>query len=398
MTMSGTFDDGRTVRIRNWMETQVASGRLAGLAVQVMHRGEVRFSEVHGMRDTEHALPVANDTIWRIFSMTKPIVSLAALMLYEEGYFQFDQPVSDFLPGFGSAGVWAGAGRSLDDRVPLKRPVTVHDLLTHQSGLVYADATGNALEQEYVLNGLDFNLPGDTLAAAVARLNSLPLLFQPGERWVYGWSTDVLGRLIEVVADKSLGAFLRERVFEPLNMVDTGFSLSCAQMDRLAACYGPGENGLVRIAPSNDLAFCAPVLFESGGSGLLSTMSDYQRFASMLLNGGVLDGTRLIGRKTFQLMVSNQIEGDLAMKGLRHFSETSFEGIGFGLGVSVMLDPVRAKILGSTGEFSWGGKASTAFWVDRAEEMTVSLMTQLIPSNRYNFRRELRVLCYQALT
>jgi CubicO group peptidase (beta-lactamase class C family) len=273
--------------------------------------------------------------------------------------------------------------------------VTIHDLLTHQAGIVYGDPVGNTLEQALSAAGLDFDRSFATMAEAVDALAGFPLAFHPGERWFYGLSTDVLGHLIEVISGQTLGAFLKARIFDPLGMVDTGFSVPEHKASRLATLYDHSTTGFTRSA--NQDRCVAPVTLESGGGGLVSTMADYQRFATMLLGRGAFDGGVLLGRKTFDLMMSNHMGGDLASRGQAHFSETTFEGIGFGLGVSVMLDPARAKIVGSPGEFAWGGMASTAFWVDPVEEMTVILMTQLIPSSAYTLRRQLRVLSYQAL-
>jgi CubicO group peptidase (beta-lactamase class C family) len=394
------FDTARLERIDSWMRGHVAAQRLPGLAVQIARPGgEVVFSRCHGFADAGTQRPIEPDTIYRIYSMTKPVTSLAALMLYEEGRFQLDQPVADFIPSLAGLRVWAGPGSPLDATVPLARPVTVHDLMTHQAGFVYGTSHGNALEQAYDAEGLDFDRPGDTVAAAVARLARLPLLFQPGARWFYGLSTDVLGHLVEVVSGQTLGAFFRERILAPLGMADTTFALPGDHLPRLATLYAPASasGGLKPIATPFGVDPRQPVTAECGGAGLYSTMDDYQRFASMLLARGAVGAGRLLGRKTFDMMVTNQMGGDLASRGQAHFTETTMEGIGFGLGVSVMLDPVRAKVLGSPGEFSWGGMASTTFFVDPVEQFTVILMTQLVPSSTYTLRRQLRVLTYQAL-
>jgi len=386
------FDPDRLARISAWMQAHVDEGRLAGLSVQISRKGQVAYVQHRGLRDIAGGKEVCTDTVWRIYSMTKPVTTLAALMLYEQGAFQLDQPVSDFLPGFGAAGVWCGEGHPLEDTEPLHRPVTIHDLMTHQAGLVYGDVQGDALERACCAEGLDFDWPGDTMAAAVARLTALPLAFQPGARWFYGLSTDVLGHLIEVISGQPLSAFLKKQIFDPLCMQDTGFAVSPAQAGRMATLYDVDLNNVSgKYDPEG------AVTLESGGGGLVTTLGDYQRFADMMLARGCYAGGHLLGRKTFDLMVSNHMGGDLATRGQTHFSETTLQGIGFGLGVSVMLDPNRAQILGSPGEFAWGGMASTAFWVDPVEEMTVILMTQLVPSSHYTLRRQLRVLSYQAL-
>lgn len=389
------FNPQRLRRISKWMETHVREGRLSGLAVQIARRGEIAFSERTGYSDSASGQLVAPDTIWRIYSMTKPVTSLALLMLYEEGAFQLDQPIADFLPAFGAPRVWKGSGHALDATEPARRQITIHDLLTHQAGIVYGDPKGNALEQALSAAGLDFDRSFVTMAEAVDALAALPLAFHPGERWFYGLSTDVLGHLVEVISGQTLGEFLKVRIFDPLGMMDTGFSVSEEKARCLATLYDHTAVGFERSV--NQDRCLAPVTLESGGGGLVSTMADYQRFATMLLRRGAFDGGVLLGRKTFDLMVTNHMGGDLASRGQAHFSETTFEGIGFGLGVSVMLDPAQAKIVGSPGEFAWGGMASTAFWVDPVEEMTVILMTQLIPSSAYTLRRQLRVLSYQAL-
>lgn len=388
------FDPQRLRRISQWMEAHVREGRLSGLAVQIARRGEIAFSECAGYADTATRRPVAPDAIWRIYSMTKPVTSLALMMLYEEGAFQLDQPVANFLPAFSAPRVWKGPGHALDATEPARRPITIHDLLTHQAGIIYGDPQGNALEQALSAAGLDFDRSLVTMAEAVDALAGFPLAFHPGDRWFYGLSTDVLGHLVEVISGQTLGAFLKARIFDPLGMVDTGFSVPDGKVSRLATLHDHSVGG---FRPSANQDRClAPVTLESGGGGLVSTMADYQRFATMLLRRGAFHGGALLGRKTFDLMVTNHMGGDLASRGQAHFSETTFEGIGFGLGVSVMLDPARAKIVGSPGEFAWGGMASTAFWVDPVEDMTVILMTQLIPSSAYTLRRQLRVLSYQA--
>lgn len=389
------FDRTRLSRIGSWMQDHVDAGRLAGLAVQVTRRGEVAFSERAGLQDVENEIAVRPDALWRIYSMTKPVTSLAAMMLYEDGAFQLDQPVADFLPDFANLRVWKGDDHALSATETLTRPVTIHDLLTHQSGLVYDDPQGNELERALSKAGLGFDKDIPTLADAVARLTEYPLAFQPGARWFYGLSTDVLGALIETISGMSLGAFFQTRIFDPLGMEDTGFDVPPNQAQRLAVLYQHADGGFEKAPHQNRWA--RPVTLQSGGAGLVSSMADYQRFADMLLQRGAYAGGHMLGRKTFDLMVANHMGGDLASRGQAHFSETTMEGIGFGLGMSVMLDPARAKIIGSPGEFAWGGWASTAFWVDPVEDMTVILMTQLAPSSAHALRRQLRVLSYQAL-
>ena len=247
---------------------------------------------------------------------------------------------------------------------------------------------------------MNFN-PGTgtgTVADAVARLARLPLLCHPGTAWNYGVSLDVLGRLVEVIADQSLDRFLAERIFQPLGMLDTCFQVPPDKLDRFAALYGPTPQGGIELKESPaQSAFAQNVTLFSGGGGLMSTAGDYFRFTEMLRLKGEFNGVRLLGRKTVDYMTRNHLPGDLADMGQASFSETSYEGVGFGLGFSVMLDPAKAQVMGTPGEYGWGGMASTAFWVDPGEDMTVIFLTQLSPSSTYPLRRELRVLTYQAL-
>ncbi|MBI1418641.1 MAG: serine hydrolase [Limimaricola sp.] len=393
--MRSEIDETRLGRIAAWMDRQVDTGRLAGLAVQIAHRGDICFSERRGQRDIGANLPVTDDTLWRLYSMTKPVTCLAALMLYEEGAFRLEQPVADFLPGFGQAGVWAGGDAPPEQAVPLARPVTMHDLFTHQSGLGYPNAEGRPIDRLWASAAPFRTAPGWTMADAVAEMARLPLWYQPGQHWYYGYSHDVLGRVIEVITGQTLGAVMQDRIFAPLGMTETAFSFTPAQAPRMAACYGHGAEGLHQVAPADDPAYRAPVTLEKGGAGLVSTMGDYQRFASMMAAGGVHEGQRLIGRKTHEMMVMNQIGGDFASRGPAHVGDRP--GTGYGLGVGVLVDPAAAQSPASPGRYGWSGYASTDFWVDPVEEITVLLMTQMVPSGTFPLWRELEVAVSQAL-
>jgi CubicO group peptidase (beta-lactamase class C family) len=322
--------------------------------------------------------------------------------------FQLDDPVSRFLPEFAELRVWED-GTPLAYRTTFPdREMNIRDLLTHTSGLTYGFMGRHPVDVLYRRRGVEGRSvlapsegpPSVDLAEMVAKLAQLPLLFSPGSRWSYSVATDVCGHLIERLAGQPLDAVLRERIFEPLGMVDTGFHVRDDQADRLAACYA--------LAPDDPLApvdlpaasvFLEPPTFLSGGGGLVSTAHDYLRFMQMLLNGGEVAGVRVLGRKTVAYMTTNHLPtgDDLASMGQRVFSETTYEGIGFGLGFSVMLDPVRAAVVGSVGEFGWGGAASTMFWVDPREELVGLMLTQLLPSSAYPLRREMKALTYQAL-
>ena len=385
-------------RVTGWMRRWVDSGRLPGLLVAVVRNDGLAYFETCGCRDVEAKLPVEPDTIYRIYSMTKPITTVAALMLYEEGCFQLDDPVANFIPAFAGTRVFAGGDAESFTTIPLARPITVHDLMIHTSGLTYGFQHEHAVDALYRRRRIEFNANVGPLADLAEAAAAQPLVFQPGTRWNYSVSTDVLGRLVEIWSGVPLDAFFAERIFGPLGMRDTGFQVREGQGDRLASNYlRTDEGGLSLADPAGESRFLAPAVTLSGGGGLVSTATDYLRFLRMLRCRGSLEGARLLGRKSVELMTTNHLPGDLADMGRPRFAEMPFAGIGFGLGVSVMLDPARARILGSPGEYAWGGMASTTFWVDPAEDLIVLLLTQLMPSSAYPIRRELRALTYQAL-
>ena len=403
------LSSSRLARIAPFFEeAYVAPRRLPGVLTLVARRGQVASLACVGDRDLAAGRPVEADTIFRMYSMTKPITSVALMTLYEEGRFQLDDPVSRFLPELGGLRVWDD-GTPLSFRtVPAEREITVRDLLTHTAGFTYGFMGRHPLDALYRRRGLEGRAvlapqegtPSADLAELVAKLGELPLLFSPGSRWSYSVATDVCGHLVERLSGQSFDAFLAERIFGPLEMVDTGFSVTADQADRLAACYAcTAADPLVEVDAPATSSYLSPPTYLSGGGGLVSTAADYLRFALMLLNGGELDGQRILGRKTVEYMTVNHLPtgGDLASMGQRVFSETTYEGIGFGLGFSVVLDPVKAAVVGSVGEYAWGGAASTMFWVDPREELVVLLLTQLLPSSTYPIRRQMKALTYQAL-
>lgn len=411
------LSSARLQRVSSWMQTQLERERLAGLSVLVHRRGRTAFFETAGRMDREQGKPVTEDTIFRIYSMTKPVTSVAAMILYEQGLFQLDDPVAWYLPEFSDPQVLAGGDADHPHLRAARNPITIRHLMTHTSGLTYGFMQATPVDELYRRAGVDFP-SGEpvTLEQMVRRLAAMPLLCEPGTEWNYGVSTDVLGRLVEVLSGQPLDVFFRQHIFEPLGMQDTAFEVPADELARLAALYEPQDSpGLGAVNASRDShepppdqglklleapersRFAAPVTLFSGGGGLCSTSGDYLRFCHMLLRGGELDGARLLGRKTVAYMTRNHLPGDMASMGQPRFSEMPYEGIGFGLGFSVMLDPARAQTMGTPGEYAWGGAASTAFWNDPAEDMSVILMTQLLPSSTYPLRRELRVLTYQAL-
>jgi CubicO group peptidase (beta-lactamase class C family) len=388
----------RLERIEGWMERLVADGKLPGLLTMVARRGQTVFQRTCGLADVARGTPVRPDTIYRIYSMTKPLTSVAVMMLYEEGRFQLDDPITRFLPCFRDMRVYTSGMQNKWDSVPAKRDITFRDLLTHTAGLTYGFMNATPVDGMYRETGVDFQTAETSLAEVVERAASLPLLAQPGEEWNYSIATDVLGRLVEVISGEPFDRFLQERVLSRLGMHDTGFQVPERELHRLAANYTRDENGGLKLIddPTASRYARAPRV-PSGGGGLVSTAADYMRFCTFMLNKGELDGARLLGRKTVELMTMNHFPGDMAEMGQPRFSESPFTGIGFGLGFSVMLDPAKAQILGTPGEYAWGGAASTAFWIDPVEEMAVILLTQLMPSSTYPIRRELRVLTYQAI-
>ena len=385
-------------RITQWMRRWVDSGKLPGLLVAIVRNDRLAWFETCGYRDVETKRAVEPDTIYRIYSMTKPITTVAALMLYEEGCFQLDDPVAKFIPAFADTRVFAGGDADSFTTEPLVRPVTVHDLMIHTSGLTYGFQHEHAVDALYRKRQVEFNANIGPLAGVVEAAAAQPLVFQPGTRWNYSVSTDVLGRLVEIWSGVPLDTFFDERILRPLDMRDTGFHVPEGQGDRLASSYVQADDGgLALVDPAGESRFLEPAITLSGGGGLVSTAADYLRFVQMLRGHGTLEGARILGRKSVELMTTNHLPGDLADMGRPRFAEMPFAGIGFGLGVSVLLDPAKARILGSPGEYAWGGMASTAFWADPAEDMIVLLLTQLMPSSAYPIRRELRVLTYQAL-
>lgn len=393
------FDAQRLTRIGEHLHRYVDDGRLPGTNVLVTRGGKIAYTDTYGMRDMERGLPVVDDTVYRIYSMTKPITSIAAMQLYEQGHFQLKDPISKWLPAFAEARVFAsGNADSFETREPA-REISVHDLLTHMSGLTYDFHMANFVDEIYRRNGFNWGAPGN-LEDTCDALASLPLLFDPGTAWNYSYSTDVLGRLVEVMSGQSLDDYFAEHVLGPLGMSETSFQVTAEQAERFAANYRPSSDLTATLLddPENSAYLSEPKIL-SGGGGLVSTMHDYHRFTQALRRGGELDGQRVIGRKTLEFMASNHLPGgaDLTRFGRALFSEAAFDGVGFGLGFSVVVDPAKAQVLSQVGEFAWGGAASTAFWVDPVEDITVVFLTQLLPSSTHPIRPELKALVYQAL-
>jgi CubicO group peptidase (beta-lactamase class C family) len=391
------FDADRLARLGPWMQRHVDAGRIPGAQVLVARRGRLALHDWTGQMDVEGGRPWARDTLARVYSMTKPATSVALLMLYEDGLCRLDDPVDLYIPEFADRQVLRPDATRIEDVAPATVRLTLHHLLTHTSGLTYGFNVG-VLAEAMRERGIDFGITGGDLADTVGRLAKLPLGFEPGSRWNYGVSTDVLGRVVEVISGQTLDRFFAERIFDPLGMADTVFAVPADRADRLSSCYNRTErNGMALADPGSGSRFLGVRQF-SGGGGLVSTADDYLRFAEMLRGRGALDRVRLLAPKTVEVMTSNALPGDIASMGQPVFSEVPFDGIGFGLGLAVTLDPARAKTLGSRGDFGWGGMASTVFWVDPALELSVIFLTQLVPSSSYPLRKELRALVYSSLT
>jgi CubicO group peptidase (beta-lactamase class C family) len=382
----------------------VDEGRLAGWLLTVSRHGRLAYTASYGHRDREAGLEVTPDTLWRIYSMTKPITSVAAMMLYEEGRFKLTDPVSRFIPSFADVRVFVGGSDQRPVTVPATEPVRIWHLLTHTSGLTYGFHRQHPADALHRAAGFDMDTKPDiSLEQACDVWAGIPLLFQPGTEWNYSVSTDVLGRVVEVASGQPLDEFFATRIFGPLGMTDTSFGARPDDLPRLAALYGRDAQGkTVRMDKFGAAARSKPALL-SGGGGLVSTPADYNRFLRMLLAtadspAGELDGIRLLSPRTVAYMGRNHLPGnqDMASFGRPLDAESPQVGSGFGLGFAVVLDPAALKVDCSAGELCWGGAASTAFWIDPSEELTVTFFTQLIPSSAYPIRPQLRQLVYQS--
>jgi CubicO group peptidase (beta-lactamase class C family) len=388
----------RLARIPRVMQGYVDRGEAAGIVTLVARRGGIAHLSAVGCRDVERDEPMTDEAICRIYSMTKPVTTVAALMLYEEGAFHLDDPVAEYLPAFRDTPVFARETAAGIETEPQKHPMTVRHLMTHTAGLVYPNAWGSHVER--LAAEADLRRPDEPLADKVARLAAIPLDFQPGSAWKYSLATDVLGHLVEVLTGQELDAFMEERVFAPLGMVDTGFWAPPERAGRLSPVYARGEDGLVRLEEP-ELGGTARPPYLSGGGGLVSTAWDYARFAQMLLNGGELERVRLLGRKTVALMTANHLPAVLgggAGSAIRFIPETwpFNRGVGMGLGVRVTMDVAETGFPGSVGTFTWQGAASTDFWVDPVEEMVGVILLQRLPG-WYRLAEDFRVLAYGAV-
>jgi CubicO group peptidase (beta-lactamase class C family) len=395
------FSKARLERIDRFLaDKYVGPGRLPCAQFLLARDGEVVHQTLLGQQDPERATPIAEDTVYRIYSMTKPVTSVALMSLVEEGLVALDDPVARHIPELKDLGVFSAGVDPGYLTTPPARPMQVVDLLRHTSGLTYGFQNRSNVDAAYRKLKLE-DMHGDhDLEGFIQRLAKLPLEFSPGEAWNYSVSTDVCGYLVQKLCGKPLDQVFQERIFGPLGMVDTGFHVRDDRRSRFAACYNAEPGGKLKLQDdAQKSAYLAPPKLLSGGGGLVGTAADYMRFATMLVNGGELDGARILAPKTVRLMASNHLPGgqDLTQLSRSLFSESTNAGVGFGLGFAVVFDPAQTLIPCSKGEFYWGGAASTAFWVDPLEKVTAVFMTQLLPSSTYPIRRELRTLAYSAL-
>ena len=379
-------------------------GKLPNYDVAVMRRGRLAWRRFGGFADVEAKAPVAEDTIYRIYSMTKPVTAVALMQLYERGLFQLDEPVTRYLPEWAEGHrVWTGSHGGAFETEPARRAITYRDLLTHTSGLTYGTALQvlgvppeSPVEAHYSGVRVDRGATLDMLVESLARV---PLRFHPGERWMYSLASDLCGALVERISGKRLDRYFEDEIFQPLGMVDTGFHVPEDKVERFTSAYmKTAGSPLTLVETARSSPYLREPAFLGGGGGLVSTMGDYLRFADMLRNGGKLDGRRVIGERTLELMGENHLKDGRSLNemAIGLFSETTTVGAGFGLGFASTIDPVAAGSLAAADRY-WGGAASTYFWFDPVEELAVVFMTQLFPSTAYDIRRQLKQLVYAAI-
>ena len=391
---------------RNYLD----NGRFPCTQTLVYRRGKIVHSAVQGLADVERGIPVKDDAIFRIYSMTKPITSVAFMMLVEEGRVALDEPVAKYIPEWRNLAVYVGGMPMLGAQpggppkfitAPTARPMQIVDLLRHTSGLTYGFQNRTSVDAAYRSTKVGEAGLSGTLESMIEGLAALPLEFSPGEAWNYSVSTDVLGYLIGKISGIPFEQFLKDRIFDPLGMIDTAFHVPADKAHRFAACYSAdGKGGKTLQDDPTKSPYLNPPTYVSGGGGLVSTTADYLKFCRMLLGRGALGNARLLSPKTLALMTTNHLPGGKTLPELSRslFSEATYDGVGFGLGFAVTMDPARTLVPGSPGEFWWGGAATTSFWIDPAEDLAVVFMTQCMPSGAYPVRRELRTLVYSAIT
>ena len=395
------MDESRLERItEHFTNRYLDSGKMVGCQITVVRGGHVAYYRSLGLMDRERNKPMVDDTIFRIYSMTKPIASVALMQLYERGLFQLLDPVARYIPEWRELKVGEVQEDGSVTLVKPARPMNVRDVLMHTTGLAGGLFPDNPIDAAFAEARAALGRE-QTLESVTSLLAEHPLKFHPGTHWNYGLSTDIVGRLVEILSGQRFDEYLASELFDPLGMHDTAFWVIGGKVDRFAACYEYRPANTPRLMDKGPFAmgYLEPRTYLSGAGGLVSTTHDYVAFCQMLANWGQLDGRRVLGRKTLELMTVNHLPGgatlqDMAMGG---FGEAGFEGVGFGLGFAVGQGPAATTFAGSPGDFYWGGAASTAFWVDPVEDLFVVFMTQLFPSVAYPFRSQLRALVNQAI-
>ena len=380
------FSSERLVQVNEYMERYVNGGKVAGFVTLVARRGKVFYFDKFGHQDIENKVPVELDTIFRIYSMTKPITSVALMMLFEKGLVRLEDRVSKFIPEFSDLKVM-GPGGQLE---PLKDEITIHMLMTHTAGFSYAEY--EPVLAKYYMEPYIWDHES-TLEQFVDQIVILPQLCQPGEKWHYSLATDVVGRLIEIIADMPIADYFEEKIFKPLGMVDTAFSVPDEKKDRFAVLYGPEDDDLLATIDEKISGVYSDPKLHSGGHGLVSTAEDYLKFAQMVLNKGEFEGVRILGSRTTEYMSINHITRNQ----MPLVMDVPWHGMGFGLGFSVVMDPAQAETMLTVGTIGWGGAASTNFWIDPVEEIIGILLMQLWPSYTYPTTNDFRTAVYQAL-
>lgn len=402
--MAAGFDPARLHRIgahlnKNYIDSQ----KISGCQVLVARRGQVAYRESFGLMDRERNVPMRDDAIFRIYSMTKPITAVALMQLYEQGLFQLNDPVYRVIPEWRDLKEYvSGEGVMMETR-PAQKHITFRHLLNHTAGLTYGGGpifSGKLHPVDWVYRTLGIGVTtSESLHDFVKKLARAPLRYTPGERWMYSLASDVCGYLVEALSGKPFDQYLQDHIFSPLGMHDTSFVLAPEKVERFTACYGrAADKSLQLLDDPQKSTYSNTKPFFAGGSGLISTTTDYYRFCEMLRRGGELDGQRILGSRTIEMMAMNHLPDgkDLTQLAIGAFSETAYEGTGFGLGLASTMNQVATGTFG-VGDYYWGGMASTIFWVDPKEDMVVIFMTQLIPSATFNFRGQLKNIIYSAL-
>jgi len=376
------------------LSSYVTTGRLAGIVSAVITQDEIAYQKVCGFQDKALETPMRWNSIFRIYSMTKPVASLAAMMLWEKGAFRLDDPVSDYLPSFKNTIVLAENGT----RRPAQNPITIRHLLCHTAGITLPAFADNHLVPLYQEQGIDGMRSQGALADVIDRLGELPVFFEPGSRWSYSMSTDVVGRLVEIWSGLAFDEFLRTEIFLPLGMTETAFYVNKADIDRFTTNYSAENDTLSTVidAPKQS-KFLSPPEYVAGSGGLVSTANDYLLFMQMLINQGELNGERLIKAETLSLMARNHLNGDMDDMGAGDFGGASWKGIGFGLGFNVVDNPAVAGFAGPAGEYGWTGAAGTMFFVNPELKTGALLLTQYMPSEAYPLRSQFRKAVYKGL-